>query len=161
MQLLKGLFALLFTVGITTMTVAQQTERLDITVEKPEITDAELEAFAALLPTVNAIQQQHQQQMLTAVQAADITVERFNRIAQIQQQGSQELSLSNEEETNFNTALSAVQGIQQAMTEALQDTIAASALTVSRFQAIGQAVNTDAALQQKVQQLMQAPTGEE
>lgn len=161
MQLLKGLFMLLFTVGIATVSVAQQTEALDITVEKPGISDAELEAFAILLPAVNTIQQQHQQQMLTAVQESDITVERFNQIAQIQQQGAQELSLSEEEEANFNSALMAVQGIQQAMTQVLQDTIAASTLTVSRFQTIGQAVNTDAALQQKVQQLMQATTDEE
>lgn len=160
MQFLKKSVFAILTLLSTTLLVAQQPGQMNMTFEKPEISEAELEQFVEIMPSVNAIQMQYQQEMVAAVQENDIEVQRFNELARAQQNPNLTVEANETEMKAFNSAMAAVQAIQENLNKDVQSAISESEMSMARFQEIAMAVNSDQELQQKVQQMMQAEEGQ-
>lgn len=161
MQFFKRSLLAMVTLLATTAAVAQQPGQLNMNDERPEISDTELAQFVEIMPSVNAIQMQYQQEMVTAVQDNEIEVQRFNELARAQQDPNLTVEANEMEMKAFNSAMAAVQAIQQNLNQDVEAAIAESELSMSRFQEIAMAVNSDQSLQQKVQQMMQSKEGQQ
>lgn len=154
MHFFKGMLTLAITIFLSATMVGQGGQPMQMTFQMPEISDSTLRVFANILPQVNQMQMQSQQEMVKKVQESGLDVQRFNEIAQSQQNPNQPSDATEAEMKSFQAAMKEVQAIQKNMNAQLQQVITSNGMSVSRFQEIAQAVNSDKALQQKVQQMM-------
>lgn len=159
MQFLRKSLFSLFAVFSATLLMAQQPGQMNMSFEKPEISEEELSEFVEVMPEVNAIQMKFQQEMVSAVQENNMEVQRFNELARAQQNPNMTVEANETEMQSFNAAMQAVQAIQENLNQQVQGAVSESELTMSRFQEIAMAVNSDQELQQKVQQMMQDNEG--
>ena len=159
MQFLRKSLFSLFAVFSATLLMAQQPGQMNMSFEKPEISEEELSEFVEVMPEVNAIQMKFQQEMVAAVQENNMEVQRFNELARAQQNPNMTVEANETEMQSFNAAMQAVQAIQENLNQQVQGAVSESELTMSRFQEIAMAVNSDQELQQKVQQMMQDNQG--
>ncbi|MEX0812454.1 MAG: DUF4168 domain-containing protein [Chitinophagales bacterium] len=121
----------------------------------PEVSDAELEKFVNALNKVNQVQEQYQGEMVQQVEKSGLDVERFNEIANAQQNPNQEVEASEKELANFQTAVEKISSTQQEMQSELQNAVVDAGMQPTRYQQIMNQVNQDPALQQKVQSMME------
>lgn len=119
-----------------------------------EITEAEVEQFAGALQQIQVISQGTQQDMVKAVEDADLTVEKFTAMQQAQQNPEQEMEASEEDQKKFATAMQAMQKIQMDAQMKMQKAITDSGMTVERYQQIAGQAQQDMELQQRIQQFM-------
>ncbi len=120
-----------------------------------EISDAELLQFASAYTKIQLIDQQLQQKMLAAVQDEGIEVQKFNEILNAEQNANQKVDATEEELEKFAAAHKAVERIQNQAQQDMQNVITDNKLTVTRYQEIIMAVQTDPELQQKLQKLLE------
>lgn len=120
-----------------------------------EITSDELEKFASALGNIQTVNQSAQKEMMTAVQSADMNIERFNELSQAQQNPNAKVEASPDEMEKFNTASQKVQKVQQNAQAKMQTKIEKAGLTVNRYQEIAAVVQNDPEMQKKLQELMQ------
>ncbi|MFW5773629.1 MAG: DUF4168 domain-containing protein, partial [Tangfeifania sp.] len=111
-----GLFIFFFA-GIA-LTFAQNPQETVEPADPAGISDTEMKQFAGVFTELQALNQQIQQEMVTAVQEEGIEVQRFNEIMNAQQDPNQEVDATEEELETFAAAGQAIEQIQQ---EAQQD----------------------------------------
>lgn len=116
-----------------------------------EISEAEVEQFATALQDIQMISQGVQQDMVQAVEDADLTVEKFTAMQQAQQNPEQEMDASEEDQKKFATAMQAMQKIQMDSQMKMQKAISDSGMTVERYQQIAGQAQQDMELQQRIQ----------
>lgn len=120
-----------------------------------EVSSDELKKFASALGSIQTLNQSAQQEMMTAVESADMNIERFNELSQAQQDPNAQVEASPEEMESFNSASQKVQKVQQDAQAKMEKSIESSGLSVTRYQEIAAVVQNDPELQQKLQALMQ------
>lgn len=145
---------LLFFAGIA-LAFAQMPQQTVEPADPAGISDTEMEQFAGVFVELQSLNQQIQQKMVTAVQEEGIEVQRFNEIMNAQQDPNQEVDATEEELETFAAAGQAIQQIQQGAQQDMQKVITDSELSLDRYQSIMAAVQTDADLQQKLQEQIQ------
>jgi hypothetical protein len=123
--------------------------------EATDVSDGEMEQFAAVFSEMQSLDQAIQQKMMGALQEEGIAAERFNEIMKAQQDPNEEVDASQEELEQFAAASQAIQKIQQDVQEDMQKIILDNDLTVERYQEIMMAVRSDPELQQALQSLME------
>ncbi len=120
-----------------------------------DVSDGELGKFAVVFTETQTLNQQIQQEMMTAVQEEGLEVQRFNEIMEAQQDPNKEMDASEEEIAMFAAASQAIQEIQQEAQADIQKVISDNGLTVQRYQAIMMALRDDADLQQRLREQME------
>ncbi len=151
MTSLKKLFPIvvLFFVSVTGI-FAQLPQQPD---QSAEVSDAELEQFASAYTRVQSIDQQLQHKMVSAIQKEGLEIQKFNEILNAQQDPNQEADATEEELEKFAVVSKTIEQIQSQGQEDMQKVIIDNKLTLSRYQEIMLAVQSDPALQQKLQKL--------
>ena len=121
-----------------------------------EVSESDLERFAVAIQQIQAIEQQAQAQMIEAIEAQGLTLERFNEIAQSQQDPAMQgqVDVSGEEAEIFNQAVERISGIQQEAQLEMETAVEQEGLNVEEFNLIAQAVQQDPSLQQRVMEML-------
>ncbi|MEX0980535.1 MAG: DUF4168 domain-containing protein [Bacteroidales bacterium] len=119
------------------------------------VSDAEVKQFASAFGEIQQINEKTQQKMVSTVENEGIQVDRFNEIVQSQQNPNQDAGTSEKEMESFNTAIQELQVIQNASQQEMQQAVIDEGLTVERYQELMSQVQTDANLQQRLQELME------
>ena len=119
------------------------------------VSDAEVKQFASAFGEIQQINAKTQQKMVSTVENEGVEVERFNEIAQSQQDPSVDADASEEEMEIFNTVIQELQVVQNAAQQEMQQAVIDKGLTVERYQELMSQVQTDTNLQQRLQELME------
>ena len=119
------------------------------------VSDIEVKQFATAFGEIQQINAKTQQKMVSTVENEGIEVERFNEIAQSQQDSEKDANASEKEMESFNTAIQELQGIQNASQQEMQKAVLDEGLTVERYQELMNQVQNDVGLQQRLQEIME------
>jgi outer membrane translocation and assembly module TamA len=117
--------------------------------------DDELKQFIGVLQHIQLIDQLSQQQMVMAIQEEEMEVQRFVELMQAQQDPNQEVETTPEEKEKYDKVAGMIEQIQVDAQEEMESHIAESGLTIMRYQEISLQIQTDEALQQRFQELIQ------
>lgn len=147
-------FLILFFLG-TAALFAQLPQQQQQT-EPVEVSDGELEQFAAAYMKVQSLNQQLQQKMAGAIQEEGMDIQKFNELFTAAQDPEKEADATEEEQKKFEAARQAIQKIQNGAQQDMQKIIEASGLIIPQYQKIMRAVQTRPELQQKLQKHIQA-----
>lgn len=126
--------------------------------EAMNFSDEELEKFVDIDMQLQPMQQQAQQEMIATVEEKGMAVEKFQEIAQSQQQGDS-TAFSSEEMQSFNEINEDLSEIDRQLREEVQAKIEEEGVSLERYQEIAMAVNQDPSLQQKLQEIFQSKAG--
>lgn len=140
-----------FFLGVTGI-FAQQPQQPN---QPAEVSDAELKQFASAYDRVQSIDQQLQHKMVSAIQKEGLEIQKFNEILNAQQDPNQEADATEEELEKFAVVHKAIEQIQSQGQQDIQKVIIDNNLTLNRYQEIMMAVQSDPALQQKLQELIE------
>lgn len=143
-----------FFMGIA-VAFAQMPQQTVQPADPASVTDTEMEQFAGVFVELQTMNQQIQQEMVTAVQEEGIEVQRFNEIMNAQQDPNKEVDATQEELELFAAAGQAIQKIQQSAQQDMQKVITDSELSLPRYQSIMAAMRNDSGLQQRLQEQIQ------
>jgi len=91
--------------------------------------------------------------MIEAFEANDMTAQRFQAIANSQQNPQSDLEVSEEEMQNFNSALEEIRVIQSEVVQEQMAAVEDEGMSTERFQEILSAVQQDPELQQRLQSM--------
>jgi hypothetical protein len=119
-----------------------------------DISDEELEKFVEIDMQLQPMQQQAQQEMIATVEGKGMEVEKFQEIAQAQQQGNTADFTENELQ-NFTEINEELAEIDNQLQQDMKTKIEEEGVTIERYQQIAMAINQDQGLQQKLQQIFQ------
>lgn len=128
--------------------------------EAQNISDEELEKFVDIDMQLQPLQQQAQQEMIAKVEENGMAVEKFQEIAQSQQQGDT-ASYSEEELQSFNEINEDLSEIDSQLRQEAEAKMEEEGVTMQRYQEIAMAINQDPNLQQKLQEIYQRKAGEQ
>ncbi len=121
-----------------------------------DVSESDLERFAVAIQQIQAIEQQAQAQMIEAIESQGLTLDRFNEIAQSQQDPSMQgqVDVSGEEVEIFEQAVERITGIRQEADLEMETAVEQEGLNVEEFNLIAQAVQQDPSLQQRVMEML-------
>jgi len=124
--------------------------------DMPEVTDEELKTFVDASMKAQQIQTEAQMEMVAIVEDEGLNVETYNRILQGLQMGQSavEMEVSESDVEKFEVASAQIGEIEEDMEVKLIAAIEDEGLELERFQQIFMAVQNDADLQQKMQQMI-------
>ncbi|MFP4298651.1 MAG: DUF4168 domain-containing protein [Spirulinaceae cyanobacterium] len=162
--MLKQLFAgstiatLLLMSGLSTAQAQGQEPPPPMT-EAPQanVNEEDLQRFVVAMTQVQTIQQDAESQMLEAVEEQGLTVERFNTLAQVQQnpETQAEVNVSPEEDRQFQQAIQEITTIRQEAENEMEAAVQREGLEVEEFNEIALVVQQNPSLQQQVMEMMQ------
>jgi hypothetical protein len=117
--------------------------------------DEELVAFFDVNQEISVVQRETQARIANTIEGHDLTMDRFNQIAQAAQIGALQEGVFTSEEINaFNEAAPKVNNIQSQMQQEMMDVISAHGLTTQRYQHILNDYRSDQELQAHVRELL-------
>ncbi len=119
------------------------------------VTDNELQLFATIQQQANSIHQQSHQEKVKIVEDLGLSVERFNEIEQAQQNPGKEVNITQEELQKYQEAIQLLEQIQTQDQQRMVELIENEGLSVSRYQEIEYAIQSDPGLQEKFQMIIQ------
>lgn len=122
-----------------------------------DISDEDLQKFVSALQQMQMLNQSAQQEMIGAVEATGLEVERFSQIRQAQQDPSKEPDASEEELSQFQSAVTELEKIQNNINQQMEQQIEAQGLSQARYDEIGNAIQNSPELQARLQQMMAPP----
>lgn len=120
-----------------------------------EVSDKEVTQFVAAVKKVQVINQESQQNMIKAVEEAELDIQRFNEIYGAMQDPNTEADASDEEMEKFNKANTEIVNIQTEAQQKMEKEILDQDMTVERYQEINMQVQNDPELMEKVRMLLQ------
>lgn len=123
-----------------------------------DISDEELEKFVEIDMQLQPMQQQAQQEMIATVEGKGMEVERFQEIAQSQQQGNT-ADITENELQSFNEINEELSEIDNQLQQDMVAKIKEEGVAIERYQQIAMAVNQDQGLQQRLQVIFQEKMG--
>ncbi len=145
----KNITLLLLTVFFCGTATFAQTQTGD------KVSDKEVKLFVSAVKEVQVINQESQQNMIKAVEEAELDIQRFNEIYGAMQDPNTDVDASDEEMEKFNKANTEIVGIQTEAQQKMEKEIVDQDLTIQRYQEINMQVQNDPELMQKVQTLLQ------
>lgn len=153
MHLLKKLYSVILVFSLSlTAAFAQMPQQVE---PAADVSDNEMEQFAAAFQGIQQIDQELQPELVKAVQEEGIEVQRFNEIMNAQQDPNQEMDADEAELQKFASASREIEEIQTRAQKEMEEVVTKSGLGLERYQAIMAALQSDAELQQRLQQMMQ------
>jgi hypothetical protein len=123
-----------------------------------EVSSEDIEKFARAIAQLQTIQQETQTELLQIVEGQGLTPDRFNQIAEAQQnpQAATDVEISDEELQSFEQAANESTAVRQQTQTRFQEAVQAEGLEVEQFNQILAAVQQDPALQQEVEQILRS-----
>lgn len=152
----KFFSSLLFVFAVGTASVTAQTTTMPQQQEKIEVSDAELMQFAEVFQKMRMMNQEVQQEMMTAVQNEDFELQRFNEIHQAKMDPKKEIETTKEEDKKYDAVVTELETIQPEFQKKMQDVIVNSGLSMERYQKLATALQADATLQQRLQEILKS-----
>lgn len=148
--------ALLMAIALIISAPAQsQNNELEEETTEFRFADEDLLAFFDINQEISVLQRETQQSILETIEAYDLTMERFNQIAQAAQIGALQGGIySDEEIAAFNEAAPMVTAIQREMQTDLIGLINDKGLTAETYQEILSDYRNDQELQAHVRELL-------
>ncbi len=120
------------------------------------ITDADIEKFLDAVEAVQAVSQQAQSQMMQAVEAEGMTLERFSQIQQIMQNPNADVTpISAEEEGQLDRIDAKMREMEPMLERQSVAAIQETGITPLRYQQLSKGIQMDPELTQKAQSMMQ------
>jgi hypothetical protein len=120
-----------------------------------DFSDEELRSFVRANAKAMEVQQEIQQDMMQVIEEEDISMQKFNEMAEAQQQQNlDQVEATPEEKEAFNNAAAQIMELQAEAETQLREAIEEE-LSIEKFQAIMQAYQQDPALQARVNQIAQ------
>lgn len=142
---LKATSILLFITLLGSVTFAQAQDK---------VSDAELNKFAMAFQEVQSENQKVQEEMMTLITKNGLEVQRFSTIQQQTANPDQEIDATKEEKEAFKMIMGEITKMQPMIESRMEAVVADAGMTVERFQAIGNSLQTDQELQQRLQAIM-------
>lgn len=136
------------------LTVMAQTQ----TQSKP-VTDDELQKFITIFTQVQMENQKIQQEMLKVVEENGLTPQRFQEIQQAQANPNSTAEVSAEEKKSYDAVMSILQEMQPALEAQMLKIVTDNGFSEERYTEVAQQIQTDTALQQKLQNMLMASQG--
>jgi len=152
----KFFSSLLFVVAVGTASVTAQSTAMPQQQEKIEVSDAELNQFADVFQKMRMMNQEAQKEMMTVVQEKDFELQRFNEIHQANMDPEKEIETTNAEDKKYKAVVSELEEMQPELQKKMQEVISESDLSMERYQQLAMALQSDAALQQRLQAMMKS-----
>lgn len=120
-----------------------------------EFSDEEYDKFVKINVEIIPMQQEAQGEMMEAITSEGLEVQRFQQLAQAQQQGSlSETAEGTEELEKFNKAGQKVLETQKEMQAEIQQSINENGMSMQKFQQFSMAYQQDPAVKQRVDKLI-------
>lgn len=141
----------------STIPVQAQFEQPAPPEDLPEVTDGELKIFVDASMKAQQIQTEAQMEMIGIVESEGLDVDTYNTILQGMQMGqsAEDMEISKSDIESFESASALIGDIEMEMEEQLIAAIEEEGLELQRFQQIFMSIQSDAALQQKMQEYIQ------
>lgn len=149
---IKDLTSLFLTILLSSTFVFAQTPQ---TPQETDVSDNDLETFAAAFQQVQAIDQKAQQDMVKAVQDEGLSVERYNELLQNEENPEQNANPTEEEKQQFENVNIQIKGIQNKAQQSMHKKIQDEGLSIKKYQEIAYAIQNSPELQERLQQFMQ------
>ncbi|MCY2687387.1 DUF4168 domain-containing protein [Salinimicrobium sp. TH3] len=136
------MFGLLFLMIIGSSSLMAQTN----------VSDEEIGQFAVTFQKMRMINQEAQKQLSEAIAEEGMEVTRFNTIHQAQMDPAAEVELTKEEEKKYNTIIKDLNEMQAEFRKEIEDMIKDGGLSVERYEQIGNQLQNDAELQERLRE---------
>lgn len=121
-----------------------------------DLEDGELERFAEALVDVQFIQQDAQVEVQDAIDASDLTLERFQEIHQSNLSPEMgEADVDDSEQVAYDDAMQIIEDIEVSAADEMEDAVADHGLDVERFNTLAQAIPQDPELSQELNEIAQ------
>ncbi|WP_165779292.1 DUF4168 domain-containing protein [Brumimicrobium salinarum] len=120
-----------------------------------DVSNEELEKFAKIYTEVQSESQEMQSEAVTIIESEGMDVDRFNEVANAQNNPSAEVEVKEGEKEKIQAISVKIQKLQQAFQGRVQEMIKKRGLTVQRYQEVYQAIQQDQELQQKLGKMIQ------
>ncbi|CAL67176.1 DUF4168 domain-containing protein [Christiangramia forsetii] len=152
----KFFSSLLFVVAVGTASVTAQSTTMPQQQEKIEVSDAELTQFADVFQKMRMMNQEAQKEMMTVVQEKNFELQRFNEIHQANMDPNKEVETTDAEDKKYKAVVSQLEEMQPELQKKMQEVISESDLSMERYQQLAMALQSDASLQQRLQEIMKS-----
>lgn len=126
---------------------------------KEDFKKEELQSFIKANEKVVAIQQASEQEMIKVIKDEGFTVERFNKLAEAQQNPQKKVEADAKEMGSFNTAAQKIVSMSKAVEGQMQESIKNEGLDVQTYQQIILAYQQSPKVKKAVDDLLPKPTG--
>ncbi len=136
------MLGLLFFMMIGTSTLMAQTD----------VSDQEIEKFAVTFQKMRMINQEAQQELSKVISDKGMEITRFNAIHQAQMDPAKEVEMTKEEEKKYQAVIKELNEMQTEFRQEIEDMIKEGGLTVERYEQIGNQLQNDAALQERLRE---------
>jgi len=140
-----SLFLLLMLIG--SPAAFSQTEK--------SVSEEEMKQFATSIQQVEIVNQQAQQEMVSAVEKEGLEVQRYNEMQQADMDPDREIDATGEEMEKYDQATEELGKIHARTQEKMQESITQEGLTVARYQEIATIISNDPEMQQKLREILQ------
>lgn len=126
-------------------------------IAQEEISDAELGNFAKAVTSIQTINMEAQSTMMEVVDQSGFELDRFNEIYQAAMTEDNETlkTLSEDESKKFDGVLARFDAMQAVFQKQMEEAVVKQNITLERFDAIAELMETDTALQLRLQNMMQ------
>ncbi|WP_170116612.1 DUF4168 domain-containing protein [Mesonia algae] len=125
-----------------------------VTLAQTEVSDADLNKFADAYKAVQIENQEVQQEMVEMIKKEGLELSRFQTIQQASVNPNKEVEATQEEMDIYKKVITEIEKMQPELQKEMSDIITDNGLTLDRYQEIGAALQSDQALQQKLQTMM-------
>ena len=136
------MLSLLFFMMIGTSTLMAQAD----------VTNEEVEKFAVTFQKMRMLNQEAQKELSEVISSEGMEVSRFNTLYQAQMDPETEADFTEDEEQKFNVIIEELNKRQTVLRAKVEDMIKENGLTMERYEQIGNQLQNDAALQERVRQ---------
>lgn len=151
---LAGLVMAFMMLGSTAV-FAQQLPPQQQQQQTVEVTDAELEKFVAALQGIQMVTQQAQQEMMEVVQKEGMEIPRFNEIHEATMNPEVEVEATTEEKATHKKIIGELETMQAGVQQQMEKLITDQGLSLEKYEQIAMQLQSDPALQQRIQQMIQ------
>lgn len=118
----------------------------------PKVSDAEIEKFAVTFQKMRMINQEAQKELSEAITREGMEINRFNTIHQAQMDPEAEVELTKEEEKKYEEIIKDLNEMQAEFRKEIEDMIEEGGLTIERYEQIGNQLQKDAELQERLRE---------
>lgn len=122
-----------------------------------EVTDAELGNFAKAVTSIQTINMEAQSTMMEVVDQSGFELDRFNEIYQASMTEDTETlkTISEEETKKFDGVMERFEAMQAVFQKQMEEAVVKQNISMERFETIAGLMETDTALQLRLQNMMQ------
>lgn len=147
--------ALCFTFSASVPASAQHMLRAPQQQQPADVADEDLEKFAAALPQIQAIQKKAEGQIVAKLQEVGMEVQRYNEIAQAQQNPQVQVELTAAEEQQLEEISLTMTEVQKKVEGEVIAAVEEQGLSMEEYREIFMAIQTSPELQEKLRTMME------